>query len=1018
MASRLTRIDRRRLGLAGIALTVVLFLAVNMLAGTWLTSTRLDLTQDHLFTLSTGTKDVLASIQEPIDLRLYYTKQLDELGPYFSGHAKRVEELLATYQRLSHGKVRLERLDPAPFSPEEDLAVAEGLEGLPVKDDGTLAYFGLTGRNSTDDTQAIRYLAPERANFLEYDLTRMIADLANPKKPVVAVLGDLPLVGTQFNRYQPWKILDAMYQVFDVRFLGGKQDKIDDDVQVLMLAQPHNVDPATLYAIDQFVMRGGRVLAFVDPLAEVMAAGGGMNPMENAEGDAVKAMEPLLASWGVTIPDGKVIGDRAAAQRVSARIGGRQIVVDYLPWLALGQDQLAANDVVTGQLKRLHLNSVGSIEARAGATTTIEPLVVSSPLAEEIDVDKIKTEPDPTKLLAEFKAAGKPFTLAARVTGPVKTAFPKGPPEGVKTDVPQLKEAKQPLNLILVADADLLADATWVRSQSLLGQDVDIPIANNGDFAVNALDNLAGTQGLISLRGRGLTDRPFEVVKAMERDASDKFQAKEQELQTKIDATQKKIRSLQDEEQQSGVILTAAQQQEVETFRGDMIKLREELRGVQRQLRENVEHLSTWVKIINIWAVPVLIALIALGVAVYRRLRIGRGKRRGRLIGHRMPGSIADAVMITDEGARTMSPKIFLGLLVITVITSAAAVVTAYRQPAATPVRYGDEPAFPGAARESGRGRQDRADHARGLLQPGARDRRPVVGGGALRLHGRQQARARPGRGARRHAPDRGQDQDARPLRPDPGRGRQGQGRQIASAPPRERRRQGPGGGADRQGASPADRHRARGHLPAPAGRGAGLAGERRHPDRAEGGRLAGQAGGRSRCRQCPPGRDPARWQPALCRDASGRGRRARFRGPGRGREAEEGRQSRPAGRRLRRRHLRRRQAAQGPQLAERAPDRDRHDLRWRRADGPAGQDRRPALGDLRCPRGRSRDVRQWRRAGGRRPGRRGARDQGRGWQDDRGRRRGRGRDGCRSGRRGGRDGRPRLRPARTSRAS
>jgi gliding motility-associatede transport system auxiliary component len=618
------RIDRRRLGFAGIGLAVVLFLAVNLLGGAYLTSTRLDLTQDHLFTLSNGTKEVLASIDEPIDLRLYYTKQLDELGPYFSGHAQRVEELLATYRRLSHGKLRIERLDPAPFSPEEDLAVAEGLEGLPIKDDGTLAYFGLTGRNSTDDTQAIRYLAPERANFLEYDLTRMIADLANPKKPVVAVLGDLPLMGSQFNQYEPWKVLDAMFQVFDVRFLGGKQGKIDDDVQVLMLAQPHNVDPATLYAIDQFVMRGGRVLAFVDPLAEVMAAGGGMNPMANAEGDAVKAMEPLLAAWGVSIPDGKVIGDRAAAQRVSARLRGRQIVVDYLPWLALGQDQLAANDVVTGQLKRLHLNSVGSIEKRKDATTTIEPLVVSSPLAEEIDAEKIKTEPDPAKLIADFVAAGSPFTLAARVTGPVKSAYPDGPPEGVKSDAPQLKEAKQPLNLILVADADLLADSTWVRSQSLLGQQVDVPIANNGDFAINALDNLAGTQGLISLRGRGLTDRPFEVVKAMERDAEAKFRAKEQELQAKIDETQKKIRSLQDEEQQSGVILTAAQQQEIENFRGEMIGLRQELRGVQRSLRENVEHLSTWVKIINIWAVPVLIALLALGVGIYRRLRIAR----------------------------------------------------------------------------------------------------------------------------------------------------------------------------------------------------------------------------------------------------------------------------------------------------------------------------------------------------------------------------------------------------------
>jgi ABC-type uncharacterized transport system involved in gliding motility auxiliary subunit len=621
---RAPRFDRRRLGFAGIGLAVVLFLAVNLLAGAYLTSTRIDLTQDRLFTLSDGTKQVLASIQEPIDLRLYYTKQLDELGPYFTGHAQRVEELLATYRRLAHGKLRIERLDPAPFSPEEDLAVAEGLEGLPIKEDGTLAYFGLTGRNSTDDTQAIRYLAPERATFLEYDLTRMINDLAHPEKPVVAILGDLQLMGSQFNQYQPWKVLDSMFQAFDVRFLGGKQNKIDDDVKVLMLAQPQNVDPATLYAIDQFVMRGGRVLAFIDPLAEAMPAGGGMNPMENPEGDAVKAMEPLLAAWGVSIPDGKVIGDRATAQRVTARLRGRQIVVDYLPWLALGQESLAANDVVTGQLKRLHLNSVGSIQKRDGATTTIEPLVVSSPLAEQIDADQIKTDPDPAKLIADFVAAGKPFTLAARVTGPVKTAFPKGPPEGVKADAPQIKESKQPLNLILVADADLLADATWVRSQTLLGQDVDVPIANNGDFAVNALDNLSGSQGLISLRGRGLTDRPFEVVRAMERDAEDKFRAKEQELQAKIDETQKKIRSLQDQEQQSGVILTAAQQQEIDNFRGDMVTLRQELRGVQRSLRENVEQLSTWVKIINIWAVPVLIALAALALAVYRRLRISR----------------------------------------------------------------------------------------------------------------------------------------------------------------------------------------------------------------------------------------------------------------------------------------------------------------------------------------------------------------------------------------------------------
>jgi ABC-type uncharacterized transport system involved in gliding motility auxiliary subunit len=624
MLAKLKALDRNRLGIIGIALAIVLFLAVNILSGTLLTSARLDLTADRLFTLSEGTERILSEIEEPLDLRFYYTSQLDDLGPYFSSYAQRVEELLQEYQVLSQGKVNVERLDPQPFSPEEDLAVAEGLEGLPLNADGTQAYFGLSGRNSTDDIEVIGYLAPERANFLEYDLTRLVYDLASPEKPVVGVLGDLPLMGSQFNQFQPWHVLQAMYQFFDVRFLGGKQDTIEEDVEVLMLAQPHNIDQATLYAIDQFVMRGGRVLAFVDPLAEVMAAGGGMNPMANPEGDAIGALEPLLAAWGVAIEKGQVIGDRTAAQRVSARVGGRQVVIDYLPWLGLDASHLDDDDVVTGDIQRVNLNSAGAIHGREGATTAIEPLVVTSELSMPIDAEEIRTMPDPAKLIAAFAPSGESFTLAARVTGPVKSAFPDGPPEGVTTEAEHLPEAKAPLNLILVADADLLADTAWVREQDLLGQQIAIPIASNGDFAVNALDNLSGSEGLISLRGRGLVDRPFTVVQAMQQDAEYKYRAKEQELLARLEETEAKIRALKEEEQQSGVILTAAQQEEIESFRAEMLTVRRELRDVQRSLRENVETLSTTVKALNIWAVPVLIALVAAGLAWFQRHRARR----------------------------------------------------------------------------------------------------------------------------------------------------------------------------------------------------------------------------------------------------------------------------------------------------------------------------------------------------------------------------------------------------------
>jgi ABC-type uncharacterized transport system involved in gliding motility auxiliary subunit len=587
-------------------------------------------TEDGLFTLAEGTKEVLASIDEPIDLRFYYSRHLDELGPYFAMHANRVDELLAAYQRLSNGKVRVERLDPQPFSPEEDLAVAEGLEGLPLRDDGTLAYFGLSGRNSTDDNQVLPYLAPERGDFLEYDLTRMIYDLSQPEKPVVAVLGSLPLAGGQpnpFNRFdqaRPWLVLDAMFQFFDVRMLGGEPGRIDDDVDVLLLAQAQALTDTTRYAIDQFVMRGGRVLAFVDPFSEVLT--NGANPMAAADASAVEALAPLLTAWGVAIEPHEVVGDAMAAQRVNAMVNGRQAIVQYLPWLALGEANLARGDVVTADLERITLNSAGAIRQTEGATTALEPLIVSSPQVMAIEDTRLRAGPDPAGLIADFVPSGEPVTLAARITGPVASAFPDGPPEGADAELAgdHRAEADAPLNLILVADADFLADQAWVRQQSLLGREILVPHANNGDLAINALENLSGSQALIGLRGRGLSVRPFEVVEAMAQDAEIRFRSKEQELLERIAQTQDKIAALQQQEQSSGVILTAEQQAEIDDFRAEMIGLRQELRAVQRSLRQDVEDLASWVKVIKIWTVPILVALFAIGLAAVRKIRAAR----------------------------------------------------------------------------------------------------------------------------------------------------------------------------------------------------------------------------------------------------------------------------------------------------------------------------------------------------------------------------------------------------------
>ncbi|MDX1540922.1 MAG: Gldg family protein, partial [Geminicoccaceae bacterium] len=603
------------------AVVFVIALLVNFLVGRM--NVRADLTEYNVYTLSEGTEATLQAIDEPIDLRFYYSSLLDELGPYFSTHAQRIDELLETYAELSDGKIRVERLDPEPFSPEEDLAVAEGLQGLPLGDDGSEAYFGLAGRNLTDDIEVLPLLAPERADLLEYDLTRIIYDLANPEKPVVAVLGDLPLMGSQANQWQAWLVLDAMFQFFEVRFLGGAHERIDDDVDVLMLAQPKKLDQQSLYAIDQFVMRGGPVMALLDPVAEAMDAA--PNPFAGAD-DPIALMKPLLDAWGVEMAPGRWIGDVRTAQRVQAEVRGRQTIVPYLPWLTLDRPRVAEGDPVTAELERITLASAGALAAREGAATSFEPLLTSSPEAMAFEASLLAGPPDPEQLLRRFEPRGESFVLAARVSGEVGTAFPDGPPEEADATLAEnhRSEAEGPLNLILIGDTDLLADQSWVRTQALAGQEVVLPVAHNADFTVNALDHLAGSQALIELRGRGLSVRPFEVVERMEQEAELRFRAKEQELLQSIDATAEKIRVLQEEEQQGGVILTGEQQAEIDRFRTEMIRLRQELRSVQRSLREEVEALAFWIRVINIWAIPILIGLVALGLAVFRRTRAGR----------------------------------------------------------------------------------------------------------------------------------------------------------------------------------------------------------------------------------------------------------------------------------------------------------------------------------------------------------------------------------------------------------
>jgi gliding motility-associatede transport system auxiliary component len=644
---------RGLLSIGGIILVFVLFVAINIVSNRTLNSAQIDLTADKLYTLSPGTKAVLAKIGEPITVRFYFSDALGREIPSYAVYANRIRELLRQYRAAANGKLKLEMIDPAPFSDDEDRAVAFGLQGVPVSQGGDLVYFGLAGSNSADKDEIIAFFQPERERFLEYDITKLVYNLTVTKKPSVGLLSTLPIQGDfQMGRpSQPWAVYSQMSQFFDVKTLDKDAAAIPDDIKVLVLVHPQNLPEKTQYAIDQFVLRGGHALVFVDPNAEGQMLRPGV-----AQQTGLTSSNPkkLFDAWGIEMVPDKVAGDRVAARRVNAGDASRVRAVDYIAWLTLRPNNFNTSDILTGNLSVIQMASAGILKAKEGATTKLEPLIETSPQSEQIDADKTKMQPDPVALLAQFKPSNERYILAARVSGPAKTAFPDGPPPEEKKDekkddasagnaatptaatppAERLTEAKQPINVIVIADTDMLEDRFWAQTQDFFGQTIVVPTASNGDFIVNAIDNLMGSDELISLRTRGQSARPFTLVQAIQQDAELQFREKERQLTDQLKETEKKLSDLQGQggagggtDQAGKVILSKEQQEAIEQFRGQVVQIRRQLRDVQHELRRNIEDLGLVLKFVNIWLVPILVGIAAIVVGVLRVRRRAPSRR-------------------------------------------------------------------------------------------------------------------------------------------------------------------------------------------------------------------------------------------------------------------------------------------------------------------------------------------------------------------------------------------------------
>ena len=638
--------SRRAIALLSLASAAVIFISVNVIARDVLRSTRIDLTASRIYTLSDGTKRTLAEIQEPVTLRFYYSRRLGNEIPSYGIYAQRVRETLEEYAARAKGKIDLQVIDPEPFSPEEDRAVALGLQGVPLEQGGEKVYFGLAATNSTDDQELIPFFQPERERFLEYDLTKMIHAIARPKRTVIGLASGLPLEGDfraamQGQPLRPYAIVNQLRQLYELRTITTEFDKVEPDVDVLLIVHPQNLSQKTLYAIDQFVLGGGRALVFVDPHSETQAVRG--NPYQ-PRGPSDSDLEPLLKAWGVELEPKMIVGDRQAARRVNIGTSASPVPLEYVGWLQLKGDALNHDDVVTADLDQINMASAGILKPTKDAKTTFTPMIQTSTESEAIPEEKVEGMPDVQGLLDNFKPSGERYTLAARITGPAQTAFPEGPPkpkdeqkssdaastdaakqdDPAKTDdAPQLKEAKQPINVIVVSDTDMLDDRFWAQTSDFFGQQVIVPTASNGDFIANALEVLAGGNDLVNLRSRGTAARPFTTIEAIQRAAETQYRANEKALEDKLKATEDKIKNLQ-QNKEGAVTLTAEQSQAIENFRGDMLKTRQQLRVVQRALRRDIDWEKAKLEFLDIAAIPILVGIVAIVLGL---VRINRRKR-------------------------------------------------------------------------------------------------------------------------------------------------------------------------------------------------------------------------------------------------------------------------------------------------------------------------------------------------------------------------------------------------------
>ena len=686
--------NARTIGIIGAFAGVTVALCAFAVASTYaVRGLRLDLTEDRLYSLSPAVAPLVQRLDEPVKLDFYYSAEAAQGMPQIQSYANRVREFLQEVAQASKGRITLRVIDPAPFSEAQDEARAAGIAPLRLDGSGKELMLGLVAKNSVDQSEAMPFLDPNKEPFLEYDVMRLVQSIGKLKKPTIGLLSSLPLAGGGVNPAdprqpaEPWQIYLQLKQLYQVKDIATTDSALPEGLDALVIVHPRELSTDLLRSIDSYALKGGRILAFLDPHCEAQPS---EDRFSGGSGDKSSDLGPLTRAWGIEWTRSKVVADSTYAQRVRVRSQGPVQVMDYLIWLALREDALAKDDPSTGRLSQVNSQTMGAIDIRESNKAAVKPLIESSAESMRLDGVRIQFFPDPEGLMRDFKPEGKRNVLAVRVQGPIEAAYDEAgnptiaPPESSKpvmlapdgSEIPatpavpvpeQAPVGKGPFqdpapaalsasaapavapaaapepvtqapakaprtgtgNIVIVADADLLADQNWIEQQRMgnlvLGSRV---MADNGAFVLNVLEMFTGDEALLNLRARGKYQRPFDRVEEIRKAAEKQYLDRERELQNQIRQSEARLTELQAQKTpENQLILSPEQEAEVVKLEEQTLAARKELRSVQFNLRREYEGLGTRLMLVNVVAWPLVVAGLA-AIMLVRRSHLHRTTKK------------------------------------------------------------------------------------------------------------------------------------------------------------------------------------------------------------------------------------------------------------------------------------------------------------------------------------------------------------------------------------------------------